>query len=331
MPDAFFMRLAIDAAWKYQGVTYPNPAVGAVVVSKDNAILSIAAHQRAGGAHAEVLALKEAYKLLTGDLAIDHCENSHDIHHYLHVNAAAVFHGCQIFTTLEPCIHDGKTPSCAHLLKALSLERVVIGSLDTHAVAAGGANYLDNVSIGVCKEACEALLIPFRAWQKDRFVLFKWAQRLDGTVEGGTISSHSSRRNVHAMRDVCDLLVIGGNTVREDRPTLDSRLVDGAAPDVLIYSRNKVFDESIALFGVRGRKVFIEDNFERLKAYHNIFIEGGPSLFSATRSLVDCYLSFTAPSTGGTIPFTKECADFEFLHVEQIGSDVKMWLRKKHE
>ncbi len=331
MPDEFFMRLAIDAAWKYQGVTYPNPAVGAVVVSQDNAILSIAAHQKSGGAHAEVLALQDAYKVLTGDSAIDRCECSHDIHHYLHVNAAKIFHGCRMYTTLEPCNHEGKTPSCAHLLKALSLERVIIGTLDTHAAAAGGAQQLDNVSVGICKRACENLLLPFYAWQNGRFVLFKWAQRLDGTIEGGTISSRDSRRNVHAMRDVCDLLIIGGHTVRTDRPMLDSRLVEGRAPDVLIYSRHKVFDESIALFSVSGRKVFIEDNFERVKAYKNIFIEGGPSLFHATRSMVDCYLSFTAPSSGGTIPFTKERANFEFLHVEQIGSDVKMWLRKRDE
>ncbi len=216
-------------------------------------------------------------------------------------------------------------------MKVLALERVIIGSLDTHAVAAGGAKHLNNVSVGVCKEACDALLLPFRAWQRDRFVLFKWAQRLDGTIDGGMVSSLDSRRNVHAMRDVCDLLIIGGNTVREDRPILDSRLVEGTAPDILIYSRSKVFDRTIALFHIRGRQVFVEDNLERAQAYKNILIEGGPSLFKATRSIVDCYVSFTAPSSGGTIPFANETADFEFLHVEQIGSDVKMWLRKKDE
>ncbi len=105
MRDDFFMRLAIGEAWKYQGLTYPNPAVGAVVVSKEGAILSIAAHRMSGAPHAEVLALKNAYTVLTGDRVIEHCENARDIHHYLHVNAAEIFHGCRIYTTLEPCNH----------------------------------------------------------------------------------------------------------------------------------------------------------------------------------------------------------------------------------
>ena len=80
--DNFYMQLAIDEAWKYQLQTYPNPAVGAVVV-KNNELLSICAHQKAGGAHAEVLALKDAFikKNQTSPLKV--LQSSYEIHNFL--------------------------------------------------------------------------------------------------------------------------------------------------------------------------------------------------------------------------------------------------------
>ena len=76
------------------------------------------------------------------------------------------------------------------------------------------------------------------------------------------------------MRDKCDLLVIGGESVRVDRPTLDARLIDGKAPDILIYSRSSDFDKSIPLFSVKGRKVMVSDSLDEIKNYKNIMIEG---------------------------------------------------------
>ncbi len=321
------MKLAIDEAWKYQGLTYPNPAVGAVVVGAYGEILSINAHQEAGKPHAEVLALKDAYIKLTNDTKILSLESSHDIHEYLHVNCNNSFVNCTIYTTLEPCTHIGKTPSCASLLQKLSLKRVVIGSLDSNKIASGGKSFFKNTQSGICQKECNTLLAPFNAWQKENFIFFKWAQRLDGTIDGGTVSSVASRTMVHHLRNKCDLLVIGGNTVRADRPTLDSRMVDGKAPDILIYSTQKEFDNTIPLFNVPNRNVFIESSFDRLCEYKNIMIEGGPSMLSVTENMVDFYLNFTAPSSGGTIPFANKTIKFEYLHVEPSGNDLKMWLR----
>ncbi len=329
MRDQFFMKLAIDEAWKYQGLTYPNPAVGAVVVGEHGEILSINAHQEAGKPHAEVLALRDAYIKLTHDTKIFSLESSHDIHEYLHVNCNDCFLNCTIYTTLEPCRHIGKTPSCASLLQKLSLKRIVIGSLDSNKVASGGKSFFKNVQNGICQKECDALLAPFNAWQKMNFIFFKWAQRLDGTIDGGAVSSVESRTVVHRLRNKCDLLVIGGNTVRVDRPTLDSRMVEGKAPDILIYSAKEEFDRTIPLFKVPNRNVFIENNFDRFREYKNIMIEGGPSMLSATFNMVDFYLNFTAPSSGGTIPFTNKTIKFEYLHVEPSGDDLKIWLRKK--
>jgi diaminohydroxyphosphoribosylaminopyrimidine deaminase/5-amino-6-(5-phosphoribosylamino)uracil reductase len=331
MSPSFYMQLAVDAAWNYQGMTFPNPAVGCTVVAAGGEILSVAAHQKAGGPHAEVLALQKAYAELTGDTKILSLSDASEIHTYLLSAHDGCFESCTLYVTLEPCAHFGKTPSCAMLIRALGIPTVVIGHPDPNDDAAGGAALLAEsgckVVTGVCDLEAHALLVPFVTWQKAAFVTFKWAQRLDGSVDGGTISSLASRERVHKMRDACDLLVIGGNTVREDRPTLDARLVDGKAPDVLIYSHGDDFDRTIPLFSVKGRKVHIENSFDRIKEYRNVLIEGGPGMFEAARTIVDAYLCFIAPSSGGTIEFANTEEKFEILHTMKSGDDLMMWMR----
>jgi diaminohydroxyphosphoribosylaminopyrimidine deaminase/5-amino-6-(5-phosphoribosylamino)uracil reductase len=116
--------------------------------------------------------------------------------------------------------------------------------------------------------------------------------------------------------------------VRADRPTLDARLVDGKVCDVLIYSRQQEFDRSIPLFNVKGRDVYIEPTLERLQNYQNILIEGGPAMFEATKELVDSYLCFVAPKSGGTIRFTNSKDDFTIRHSQTSGSDLMMWMQR---
>ena len=164
---------------------------------------------------------------------------------------------------------------------------------------------------------------------ENNFIFFKWAQRLNGTTDGIEISSHQSRKNVHAMRNVCDLLVIGGNTVRVDRPTLDARLVEGKAPDILILSREKKFDRTIPLFSVANRKVFIENNFSRLEAYKNIMIEGTSTMYQLSHEYVDMYLSYTAPKFGGSEIFNISNEKIEILNIEQETQDIIMWMKKE--
>ena len=331
MTSDFLMGLAVDEAWKYQGLTYPNPAVGCVVTGSKNEILSVAAHQKAGGPHAEVLALKEAYLLLTGDEAIALVSDASQLHDYLRENHNGCFASCTLYVTLEPCSHQGKTPSCALLIRDLGIQKVIIAHEDPNSEASGGAAVLQDAGIqvekGLLHERAKVLLYPFMRWQQERFVCFKWAQRLDGTIDGGTITSLASRTMVHAMRSVCDLLVIGGNTVREDRPTLDARLVDGKAPDVLILSHDNEFDRDIPLFTIPDRKVFISQTLEPMHSYKNVLIEGGPGMFKATKDAVDYYLCFVAPKSGGTIPFAKERSDFTMLHSSRSGEDMLMWLK----
>ncbi|MEN4053940.1 MULTISPECIES: bifunctional diaminohydroxyphosphoribosylaminopyrimidine deaminase/5-amino-6-(5-phosphoribosylamino)uracil reductase RibD [Sulfurimonas] len=329
----FFMRLALAEAWKYQGLTYPNPAVGCCVVGEHGEILAVEAHHKAGAPHAEVNALKLAYYKLTDDSYILALTDSTDIHTHLLSNHNGIFENVKLYTTLEPCSHYGKTPSCANLIAELGIKEVYVGSNDRNKKAANGSMILSMnncmVYSEILKKECDALLYPFQKSLENNFVVFKWAQRLNGTTDGGIISSENSRKQVHAMRDACDLLVIGGGTVREDRPTLDARLVNGKAPDILILSRSKEFDRTIPLFNVEGREVFIEDNLEKIKAYKNIMIEGGSKMYALTRDIVDYYLCYIALSLGGkeSIAFGED--DFEFLNVDKESEDIIIWMKRR--
>ena len=324
------MSLAVAEAWKYQVLTAPNPAVGACVVSPCGKILAVEAHKRAGLPHAEVEALKQAYIQLTNDRSIEKLTSSKEIHDYLKEHHNGCFIGCEIYTTLEPCAHYGKTPSCASLITKLGLSKVYIGASDFNDEASGGAAMLREAGIeieeGVLQKRCEELLIPFKHYLQGNFVFFKWAQRLDGSTNDGTISSKESRQLVHKLRDVCDLLVIGGNTVRTDRPTLDARLAGGKAPDVLIYSRKEEFDRTIPLFGVPGRKVFIEDSLDRVKEYKCVMIEGSEWMFVATKELTHLYLAFIAPKFASSDGFRNVQADFRILSERKVGDDIMAWM-----
>ncbi|MEA2073795.1 MAG: bifunctional diaminohydroxyphosphoribosylaminopyrimidine deaminase/5-amino-6-(5-phosphoribosylamino)uracil reductase RibD [Campylobacterota bacterium] len=328
----FFMSLALKEAWKYQGITYPNPAVGCCIVSDSDEILAVEAHQKAGKAHAEVNALKAAYYKLTNDFYILALEESVDIHSHLLSNHNGIFKNSKLYTTLEPCSHFGKTPSCASLISELGIQEVYVGSLDKNPQAEAGNMILSKnnctVYTELLKKECDDLLYPFNKTLDDKFVYFKWAQRLNATTDGGIVSSKESRENVHALRDVCDLLVIGGNTVRVDRPTLDARLVNGEAPDILIISREEELDRTIPLFSVENRKVFIESDFSKLSEYKNIMIEGSSKMFELSRDVVDYYLCYLAPSFGGNNGFDNLEDKFEILNICQETQDIIMWMKR---
>ncbi|MDD5717032.1 MAG: bifunctional diaminohydroxyphosphoribosylaminopyrimidine deaminase/5-amino-6-(5-phosphoribosylamino)uracil reductase RibD [Sulfuricurvum sp.] len=332
MNPLYAMSLALNAAWEYQLLTFPNPAVGAVCIGKSGEILSVGAHKYAGGPHAEVYALRDAYTALSGDLSIQSCEDSHQIHDYLRIHHNNLFDTVTMAVTLEPCAHSGKTPSCALLIRDLGIKLLYISIRDPNPNAAGGADILQGSGVecrfGIMEEEGKQLLEPFIKWQNSPFVFFKWAQRLDGTVDNGIITSTASRTHVHALRNRCDLIVIGGNTVRTDRPVLDARLVSGKAPDVLIYTHDEDLDRSIPLFNVPDRNVYIESSLERIGNYALVMIEGGAAMLEATKGLTDWYLSYIAPRVGGgTRSLGTVTEEFEVLHAK-IEGDILLWMKK---
>lgn len=329
--DKYFINLALDKAWSYQGLTYPNPPVGSIITDKNNNYISCGVHENAGLPHAEVNAIKNAYYKLTNDKKIQTLADATKIHEYLYVNHNGIFKDKNIYVTLEPCNHFGKTPPCSKLIEKLGFSKVFIGTLDPNFKASGGFEYLENsglhVEVGLEENKCKELLTPFRIWQTKPFVFFKLAMSNNGVIDGGIVTCKDSRKEVHKLRDKCDLLVIGGNTVREDRPTLDARLCDGKAPDILIYSKSKVIDKQIPLFNIPNRKVYIEDNFDKVKEYNFVMIEGGEGMLNASKELVDWYLIFRSPHfKNGYSP--KISMILEELFSEKIGEDRFTWYKK---
>jgi len=329
--DNFYMDLAVDEAWKYQGLTYPNPAVGGLILNNFGKIISISAHKKAGDSHSEVLTIQKAYFEITGDRDILDLSKSAEIHNYLYLNHNNIFKNFTIYTTLEPCNHYGKTPPCSLLIQKLGFKKVVIGVLDSNKDAEGGKEFLNTVGIEtkvLNSENSINLIEPFLLWNKNRFIFFKYAQTVNGNISDGIISSKESRKFVHQIRDKIDLMVIGGNTVRVDKPTLDSRLIDGKAPDILIFSNQNNFDQNIPLFSVPNRRITVSNSLNIMKKHRYVMVEGGYSLLNAISKNIDWLLLFISPKVISTTLTTIERLNFQIIYQQQVGTDLMVWLKK---
>ena len=206
--DEIYMREALRIAAYASGRTTPNPLVGAVIV-KDNRIVGQGWHRKAGTEHAEIHALHQA-----GELA----------------------KGADIYVTLEPCSHYGKTPPCCQAIIKARIKKVIVAMTDPNPLVAGnGLKELKAAGIevveGVCRDEAEKLNEVFLKWivHKMPFIVVKTAMTLDGkiaTVSGDSkwITNEKSRKFVHQLRDLYDGILIGIGTVLADNPTLTTRL-----------------------------------------------------------------------------------------------------------
>ena len=208
-----FMDAAIALAEQGRWRVCPNPAVGAVLV-RDGHIAAQGFHSAYGQPHAEVECLRDAAQK--------------------GVNPA----DCTLCVTLEPCMHHGKTPPCTQAVLEAGIRRVVVGLLDPHPQAGGGAAWLREqgvaVETGVREQACRDLAADFFVWQQERrpYLLLKLASTLDGRIATRSghaqwISGEHSRAATHALRaDIggCGgAVLIGGNTLYADNPLLTAR------------------------------------------------------------------------------------------------------------
>lgn len=207
-PTAQFMQRAIELARRGLGRTAPNPPVGAVLVSGGK-IVGEGFHPAAGQPHAEVFALHDA-----GDLA----------------------RGADLYVTLEPCCHQGRTGPCTEAVIAAGVARVFVGTQDPNPQVAGqGIKRLREAGVEVvcdlCKSECQQLIAPFAKHITGGlpYVVFKAAMTLDGqtaTANGDSqwISCAASRELVHQLRNQVDGIMVGSGTVKADDPRLTTRL-----------------------------------------------------------------------------------------------------------
>ncbi|MGI0482810.1 bifunctional diaminohydroxyphosphoribosylaminopyrimidine deaminase/5-amino-6-(5-phosphoribosylamino)uracil reductase RibD [Geminocystis sp. CENA526] len=219
--DRTMMLKCLELAKKAQGKTSPNPMVGSIVV-KDGKIIGEGFHPQAGQPHAEVFALQQA-----GSRA----ENA------------------TVYVNLEPCNHHGRTPPCTEALINAKVKKVVIGSIDPDSrVSGSGVKRLleagIDVKIGVEEEACLKLNEAFihRVKYQRPFGIFKYAMTLDGKIATTTghsqwITNPTSRNFVHHLRSICDAVIVGGNTVRQDNPQLTSHGVSDKNPTRVVMTK----------------------------------------------------------------------------------------------
>ncbi len=234
--DIKFMRRCLDLAQLAEGMTYPNPMVGSVIVNKGK-IIGEGFHLKAGGPHAEVNAVSA-------------------------VSDKGLLRESVLYVSLEPCSHYGKTPPCADMIISAGIPRVVIATADTSLKVSGrGIEKLRNagceVVTGILEEEARRLNRRFFTFhEKGRpYITLKWAKSADGYIdmvrgdnfsrEPNWITGKPERVLVHKWRAADEAILVGAGTVRSDNPRLNVRYWSGKDPLRLILSRS---GEAAALF-----------------------------------------------------------------------------------
>lgn len=224
--DEKYMRLAMQLAGNAIGRTSPNPLVGAVIV-KDNRVVGCGWHRKAGTPHAEVHALNQA-----GELA----------------------QGADVYVTLEPCAHYGKTPPCSKALVEAKVKNVYGGLLDVNPKVAGkGFKILEDAGIhveyGFLQDELRKQNEVFFKWieHKKPFIVLKAAMTLDGKIATATgqskwITNETSRAYGYKLRDIYDGIMVGINTVIEDNPMLTARVDGGKNPIRIVVDSSLKID-----------------------------------------------------------------------------------------
>tara|TARA_B100000767_G_scaffold77969_1_gene74637 strand:- start:372 stop:1478 length:1107 start_codon:yes stop_codon:yes gene_type:complete len=351
-----FMRVALNLAKKGLGHVSPNPCVGAIVV-KNNKIVGKGYHSKAGGHHAEVMAINEAGKLA---------------------------HNGDLYVTLEPCNHYGKTPPCAELIVKTGLRKVFIACKDLNPLVSGeGIKYLKSKNIKVEQGILESEAVNLnkgffkRVKEKKPYITIKIASSIDGNTslksgESKWITSDYAREDVQKLRaNVCAILT-GVRTVNNDNPSLNVRkrgfhmqpkrfILDShlsIKPDLSILQQENVFlvygddpknnidkltktKAKLVKISLKNNQIDLMSFISQLEEYgvNNLLVEAGPTL---TGSMIDAgyyddLIMYIAPILLGSdannlvklsqIRSIKQKIKFSFEDIRQIGPDLRVLLK----
>ncbi len=254
--DKHWMQRAVSLGYRGWGTTSPNPPVGAVIV-KDGCVLGEGFHERAGEPHAERRALADAR-------ARGH---------------ASELRGATIYVTLEPCSSYGRTPPCTDAILESGITRVVYGAQDPDPRHQGRADGLlraagIDVSAGVEQGACKQLLRPwiYATLHRRPWVLAKVACTLDGSMarkHTRWVSSPEALAYAHECRLHSDAILVGGQTVRSDDPSLTIRQPLSAIPEKKRQPWRIVLTRDPHSLPPTA-KVFTDANAERTLVYSNV-------------------------------------------------------------
>jgi diaminohydroxyphosphoribosylaminopyrimidine deaminase/5-amino-6-(5-phosphoribosylamino)uracil reductase len=302
---------AVELAERGRDKTYPNPLVGAVVV-RGGEVVGEGWHERHGGPHAELNALRAA-----GDRA----------------------RGATLYVSLEPCTHHGTTPPCVDAILETGVGRVVVGVRDPNPnVTGGGVERLREAGVDVevvvgepARRARDLNAGYLSVHERGRpWVIYKAAVTLDGrmTVPAQPwVSGEESRRRVHELRAWVDAVAVGMGTARADAPRLDARGVDAPRqPRRIAFGRGPLPEGS----ELELRSGPLEDELRALaqEGVQTLLLEGGATLAASfiAADLIDKLLVFVAPTIAGDGPALvaglASPLALRRLRSEQIGEDV---------
>lgn len=220
--DENYMARALELAKLGCGYTSPNPMVGCVIV-KNGHIICEGWHMKYGDLHAE----RNAF-----------------------LNSKEDTRGAELYVTLEPCCHYGKTPPCTEAIIEHGIKRVVIGCTDPNPLVGGkGIKFLKShgieVTIGVLEEECRKLNEVFFHYisTKRPFVSIKYAMTLDGKIasysgDSKWVTGEEARGHVHYLRKKYTGIMVGIGTVLLDDPMLNCRIEQGVNPVRIICDSN---------------------------------------------------------------------------------------------
>lgn len=295
--DADWMSQAVEQARLGIGLTSPNPAVGAVIV-RDGRLIGRGWHRKAGGPHAEVEAIRDAWQQHPDLLA-----------------------GATLYVTLEPCSTHGRTGPCTEAVREAGIGRVVWGARDPNPGHRGRAReVLEAAGIqvlsGVLESECRELIRPFAKWITTGmpYVIAKAGQSLDGRItrpagEGQWLTSAEARAHGRRLRARVDAILVGAGTVRADNPQLTLR--EAAFPGKeqpwrVVLTRSGDLPASALLFKdefkartlvLRGLE--LEEALRELgrRGVVSVLIEGGADILrqAFARRLVDEVAWYVAP------------------------------------
>ncbi len=312
------MQRALDLARK--GPVSDNPRVGAVIV-RDHQVVGEGFHHGAGTPHAEIEAIEMA-----GDLA----------------------HGAQMFVSLEPCKHHGRTPPCTDAIISAGINRVIFAQSDPTVVAAGGEKILADagisVSSGVLADKAERLNRAWAHWvvTGKPFVSWKFAQSIDARVadrQGSrtAISGSAAQAANHELRSEVDAIVVGTSTVTIDNPRLTVRGREVLRQPLRVVVGESDIPSNAALTSTVGGEVLhlrtrdiacVLDSLADRGVRH-LLLEGGPTLARAflDAGAVHQIIAIIAPVTFGAGPSALNSLlpphySVSRIHWERLGPDL---------
>jgi len=324
--DKKYMMRAIELARQGEGLTRPNPPVGAVLVL-DGEIIAEGWHQKAGEDHAECACLKnlkpQAPNLQTASL----------------------------YVTLEPCSTHGRTPPCTDLILEKGIGRVVVSVEDLNPKHAGrGVEILREAGVdvvsGICEKEGRELIAPFEKFITTGlpYVTLKLASTLDGKIadsqgDSKWITGAEARERVQEMRRRADAIMVGAATVRADDPLLLPRPSNGRKPWRVVIGKNIPADAKVLADEAAGQTLIrtgsLEDVLKELAEHDvmHVLCEGGGKLAAGLvdEGLVDEFAFFIAPKLMGadglpnfaqTGGFISGAENLKFQSMEQIGKDL---------